>query len=256
MATLHGRPVWYELLTTDMAAAEKFYSAVVGWTTVSFEGSPQPYKMWMRGKDAPVGGLMSIPPGMQFPPHWEMYVGVTKLEDAVSQIERAGGKALSDVIEVPNIGRMRTMTDPQGAVFALHEPAAPDQMPPEAKPEVGDVSWIELMTTDAAAAKSFYRDQFAWRDTESFDMGPMGTYHMFGRDLGSLGGMFNRPNEMAQVPPNWLLYFRVPEINAGAERIKTNGGQILNGPMEVPGGDWIVQATDPQGAAFALHAKK
>jgi predicted enzyme related to lactoylglutathione lyase len=248
--------MWFELLTTDMAAAEKFYSAVVGWTTVPFEGSPQPYKMWMRNGEAPIGGLMNIPPGMNFPPHWEMYVGVDKLEDAVSSIERAGGRALSEVIEVPNIGRMRTMTDPQGAVFAVYEPSAPDQMPPEAAPEVGDVSWLELVTTDSAAAKGFYHDQFHWKDTESFDMGPMGTYHMFGRNLGPMGGMFTKPPEMGQVPPNWLLYFRVPEINAGADRIKANGGQILNGPMEVPGGDWIVQATDPQGAAFALHSKK
>jgi predicted enzyme related to lactoylglutathione lyase len=58
------------------------------------------------------------------------------------------------------------------------------------------------------------------------------------------------------VPPHWGIYFRVPDINAAIEKIKTNGGQILNGPMEVPGGDMIVNAMDPQGAAFSLHEKK
>jgi predicted enzyme related to lactoylglutathione lyase len=86
------------------------------------------------------------------------------------------------------------------------------------------------------------------------DMGPMGKYHMFGRAF-PLGGMMNRPAELAQVPPNWGIYFRVDEIKAAAERVTTNGGQILNGPMEVPGGDFIVNCMDPQGAAFSLHAK-
>jgi predicted enzyme related to lactoylglutathione lyase len=253
---LLGRPVWYELLTTDMAGAEKFYTAVVGWTTTAFDGAPQPYKMWMRSGQAPIGGVMTIPDGMSFPPHWEMYIGVPKLEDAVSKIERGGGGAMGPLIEVPTVGRMQTMRDPQGAVFAIHEPASPGEMAPEAPPEIGEVSWIELMTTDAPAARAFYREQFGWKDMDTADMGPIGMYYMFGRDVGMLGGMFNRSAEMAQIPPNWLLYFRVPEINAGADRITANGGQIVNGPMEVPGGDWIVQGMDPQGAAFALHAKK
>ena len=58
------------------------------------------------------------------------------------------------------------------------------------------------------------------------------------------------------VPPHWMIYFRVPDINAAVERIKKNGGKILNGPMEVPGGDWVLNAQDPQGGAFSLHAKK
>jgi predicted enzyme related to lactoylglutathione lyase len=61
---------------------------------------------------------------------------------------------------------------------------------------------------------------------------------------------------MAQVPPYWGIYFRVADINAAVDRIKANGGTIMNGPMEVPGGDMIVNAMDPQGAAFSLHAKK
>lgn len=249
-----GRPLWYELLTTDMKAAEAFYTKVVGWTVMPFRQDPMAYDMWARAGDVPVGGVMSIPPGMDFPPHWEMYVGVPKLEDAVAKIERLGGRALSEVIDVPDIGRMRTMKDPQGAVFAIYEPASPDQMP-EAPPEIGDASWHELYTTDADAAMKFYVDLFGWKPTTSMDMGPMGKYHMFGR-TNELGGMMNKPKEMADVPPNWGIYFRVPDINAAVERIKANGGQILNGPMEVPGGDMIVNAMDPQGAAFSLHAKK
>ncbi len=184
-----------------------------------------------------------------------MYVGVPKLEPAAADVARLGGGALSEVIEVPTVGRMQAMRDPQGAAFSIYEPAAPPPKP-EAVPELGDVSWIELMTTDAAAAMTFYRDMFGWQPTEAMDMGPMGKYHMFGRHLGSLGGMMNKPAELAHVPPNWGLYFRVPDLEAAVERVKAGGGQILNGPMDVPGGDRIVNCLDPQGAAFSLHAKK
>jgi predicted enzyme related to lactoylglutathione lyase len=89
-------------------------------------------------------------------------------------------------------------------------------------------------------------------------MGPMGKYLMFKRPQGHgmIGGIMNKPPEMANVPPNWQIYFRVPDVDAAAERIKASGGKILNGPMDVPDGDRIVNAMDPQGAAFGLHSKK
>ena len=86
-------------------------------------------------------------------------------------------------------------------------------------------------------------------------MGAMGKYQMFNRGDRMIGGMMNKPPEMAQVPPHWAIYFRVPDINAATEHDQGEWRQILNGPMEVPGGDWIVNAMDPQGAAFSLHAK-
>src|SRR5512134_685220 len=126
---------------------------------------------------------------------------------------------------------------------------------PEGPGEVGEVAWIELMTTDAPAALAFYLDLFGWQPSDALDMGPMGKYHMFNRPHGMIGGMMNKPPEMAHVPPSWQIYFRVADINEVVGRITANGGQILNGPMEVPGGDMIVNAMDPQGAAFALHAR-
>jgi predicted enzyme related to lactoylglutathione lyase len=252
---IHGRLVWYELLTTDPKAAEKFYKTVVGWDTKPFDESPQPYTMWVPPGGRPIGGMMAIPPGMNFPPHWEMYIGVPKLDETVARIERLGGSALSPVIDVPNVGRMRTMKDPQGAVFAMIEPAS-DELLPEAAPEMGEASWHELYTSDALAAQKFYFDVFGWKSTSDFDMGAMGKYHMFGGRTKELGGMMTMPKEMGNVPPNWNIYFRIPDANAGAERVKANGGKILNGPMDVPGGDRVVVCMDPQGAAFSLHQKK
>lgn len=254
VSTSVGRMTWYELLTNDVKAAEQFYTNVIGWKVTPFKGSPQPYDMFTRTGDQPVAGAMTIPPGMNYPPFWGMYIEVAKLEDAVAKIERLGGSALSPVIEVPEVGRMRTMKDPQGAVFSIHEPATPTQRP-ESPPEIGEASWHELYTTDAEAAMKFYTELFGWKPTDTMDMGPMGKYHMFGRAF-PIGGMMNKPKEMAQVPPNWNIYFRVPDVKASVDTVKSHGGQILNGPMEVPGGDWIINCLDPQGAAFSLHSKK
>ena len=192
---------------------------------------------------------------MNTPPVWSMYVAVPQLDDAVAHIKRLGGGEVSPVVDVPTVGRIQMMKDPQGAAFNIIQPT-PGQERPETAPEVGEASWHELMTTDAAAAMKFYSEVFGWRASETLDMGPMGKYHMFNRPHGMIGGMMNKPPETEHVPPHWMIYFRVPDINAATERIKINGGQILNGPMEGPGGDWVVNAMDPQGAAFSLHAKK
>jgi uncharacterized protein len=250
---VQGRVLWYELLTSDLEAAEMFYTTVVGWTVTPFRGGEEPYDMWTRAGDVPIGGVMKLPEGMNVPPHWGMYVGVPKLEDGVARVEQLGGSAMSPVIEVPDVGRMRTMKDPQGAMFSLYEPASPPKLA-EAPPELGDGSWHELYTTDAEAAMRFYTALFGWQPTETMDMGEMGKYHMFGRGF-PLGGMMNKGPQMAQVPTSWNFYFRVPDVHTGAERIKANGGKVINGPLEVPGGDWIVMGIDPQGAAFALHHK-
>jgi predicted enzyme related to lactoylglutathione lyase len=254
-STLLGRPVWYELMTTDPTAAEAFYRNVIGWTSAPFDGSPNPYVVFKRTGDVQVAGLMKRPDGMNMPPFWAMYVAVPNLEEGVAHIIRLGGTELSPVIDIPNVGRMQMLKDPQGAAFYIIQPDPRDERP-EAPAEVGDASWHELMTTDAPAAMKFYSELFGWEEAEAIDIGPMGKYHEFRRPVGMIGGMMNRPPEMASVPPFWAIYFRVADINAAVERITANGGQILNGPMEVPGGDWIVNALDPQGAMFSLHARK
>ena len=182
-ASVLGRPLWYELMTTDLAAAEKFYTAVVGWTTSPFGDAGMPYTMWMRGGEVPVGGAMAITADMKaagVPPHWMLYIGVDKLEDGMAHVEKLGGGTLSSVIEVPGVGRMQVMKDPQGAPFSLYEPSSSPHAP-EASPELGDTSWHELYTTDGAAALAFYQALFGWKSTETMDMGPMGKYYMFGR---------------------------------------------------------------------------
>lgn len=254
VSTVLGRPLWYELMTTDPAAAERFYDHVVGWSSAPFPNSPKPYTTFRSG-DRQVAGLLARPDEVKSPPFWAMYVGVPRLEDASAHIERLGGSACTPVIEVPTVGRMQMMQDPQGAAFYIYEPASPP-IHAEGPASVGEASWHELMTTDAPAALKFYGEVFGWQPGEAMDMGPMGTYYMFNRPHGMIGGMMNKSPEMAQVPPNWQIYFLVPDITSAVQRVTGARGTILNGPMEVPGGDWIVNAMDPQGAAFSLHAKK
>ena len=253
-AQILGRHVWSELMTTDVKGAEDFYKKVVGWTAEPFSNSPNQYIQFKRSGGAGAAGLMERPQGMNMPPFWSMYIAVPDLDEAVKNVKRLGGGELSEVITVPTIGRMQMLRDPQGAAFYVIQPEPRDN-PPDREPEAGEASWIELMTTDAAAAEKFYQELFGWQPGEAMDMGEMGKYHIFNRGSRMMGGMMNKPPAMAQVPPNWGIYFMVPDINAAVERVKANGGQVLNGPIQVPGGSWILNAMDPQGAAFSLHAK-
>ncbi|MCJ7753754.1 MAG: hypothetical protein MUP13_04255, partial [Thermoanaerobaculales bacterium] len=96
-------------------------------------------------------------------------------------------------------------------------------------------------------------DLFGWKPAEAMDMGEAGIYQLYGGGDAPLGGMFNKPNEMPG-PPMWLYYVKVGDVNEVVKKVAELGGQVINGPMEVPGGDLIVQCLDPQGALFAIHS--
>ena len=258
MAGLNGRFVWYELLTSNVEAAKAFYGEVVGWTAKDAPG-PMAYTLLCVG-EARAAGLMLLPDEakkMGAPPSWLGYLGVDNAEQAVSQVVELGGRQMGHVHQMPGVGSFAVIADPEGAViglFALEMTNAPDR----GAPGVGEVAWNELNTTDHASAWKFYSKLAGWKHTESFEMGPeMGTYFMFesGKGERTRGGMSN----MAKVhgfPPHWTYYIGVPDIDAAARRTESLGGTVMNGPMEVPGGDMVVQARDPQGAAFALYMKK
>ena len=86
------------------------------------------------------------------------------------------------------------------------------------------------------------------------DMGAMGTYQLFKAGGDPIGGIMNKPPSVPM--PAWGFYFNVPGLDAASAKVTEGGGKIVNGPMEVPGGSWIVQCMDPQGAFFALVAPK
>ena len=246
-----GRFVWYDLLTTDPPAAQDFYGKVTGWTTLVWDG-PEPYTMWKAG-EKPIGGVMQLPPGLGVPSHWYAYIETPDVDATTAQAESLGGRVIEKPTDIPTVGRFAILADPHGAVFAAFKPegGAPGE---DTDAAVGEFSWHELMTTDYEAAFDFYRALFGWEKIAAHDMGPLGVYFIFGRGATQVGGMFNTPVGM-QAPPHWMQYVRVDNVDAAAARVTANGGTILHGPEDVPGGDRILQCLDPQGAAFALHQK-
>lgn len=245
-----GRFTWYELLTTDPTAARDFYRQVVGWEHAVWPGEMH-YETFTLG-GTPVAGVMQLPEAARqagAPPHWMGYVCTEDLGDTAARIGRLGGRVLNQMA-IDSVGRIAIVADPQGAMFAAFQPEEAPQ--PEHDPRIGEFSWHELATDDYAAAFDFYAGVFGWEVIADDDMGEFGVYRIFGRNGRQLGGMFNRSERMPACA--WLYYVRVPDCDAAAERIGQLGGRVVNGPMEVPGGDRIVQALDPQGGMFALHS--
>jgi len=210
-----GNFFWYDVMTTDTKAAAEFYGDVVGWGTQD-GGSPEM--------------------------HYTLFtIG-----------ER--GKLHKGPITVPGIIRFAVVADPQGAGFLIATPIPTEAPPPLAPGAPGTVGWHELYALDGKSAFAFYEKLFGWTRDQTMDMGPVGIYQLFktGGEYAA-GGIMTKP---AQAPlPYWGFYFNVAGgIDAAISRVTGCGGRILNGPIEVPGGSWIAQAMDPQGAFFALAA--
>ena len=248
-----GRIVWHDLMTPDVQSAVSFYTKTVGWGTEPFSiGSGPPYTMW-TASGTPLGGVMGLAPEIaDMPPHWLAYVTVPNVDETAEQAVALGGSVRKEPTDSPTVGRFSVIADPQGATICIWTPidaAAADDAPPK----LGEFSWHELATTDVAGALDFYTKLFGWTAGPSHDMGPMGTYQIFERNGVQLGGMFTGPSDHP-IPPNWLGYVRVDSADRAAERVTQNGGKVLNGPMEVPGGSRIAQCQDPQGGMFAVHS--
>jgi len=242
-------------MTTDTAAAESFYKKVVGWTSVPFapDGS---YNVFNNAAGAGVGGVMKLPDAakqMGAPPHWLMYVGTPSVDGTALRIAQLGGKVLKQPADIPDTGRFAVVQDPFGATFGIFQP--PPNRPGRSGPAgLGDFSWFELYTPNPEGAWKFYETLFGWEKTSAMDMGAMGVYQMFGRGGGIPNGGIMKPPPGA--PAAWMPYALVKDAKAAAATATANGAKIVNGPMEVPGGDWIAQGMDPQGAMFSVHSLK
>jgi hypothetical protein len=180
------------------------------------------------------------------------YLGVTDVDAAAATATRLGGRAQTPPTDLPNGGRHAVLVDPQGATFGVH--ASKTKPEPEAPAAVGELSWHELATNTAPeTAFAFYAALFGWDEMSRFDMGPMGTYLIFGRNGTQLGGMFDKAAAGKPGAAYWLGYVRVDDLEGAVERAKGARGSVLQGPMDVPGGDRIAQIMDPHGAFVALH---
>jgi len=252
-----GDFIWYELMTPDPEASKAFYDAVIGWNIGEGVAEYNGYRMIGRSDGKFAGGVLPLNDEMQqhgARPTWLGYIHVPDVDRAAASIESAGGKTLMPANDIPNVGRIAMVADPQGAPFYIMKPLPPEG-DPDAKSDVFDpkaeqrVGWNELSTSDPGAARRFYGDQFGWTSEQFMPMGEDGEYRFIEQDGVTIGAI---AGTMEGQHPHWRFYVRVPSIGRAKEAVEANGGKVAMGPMEVPGGDHILIGFDPQGAEFAL----
>ena len=255
MATTEGTFVWYELMTEDVKAAEAFYAEVVGWHMVDSGHPGMTYTLACLGETR-VAGIMALSEELRArgaSPRWMGFVAVADVDAKSEEVVRLGGAVQRPPQTIPGVGRFGVGADPQGAPFVLFRgEGLPQPRPAPGTP--GLIGWHELYAHDWQAGFAFYEALFGWQKDEAIDIGPMGTYQLFRTKeapAGSMatGGMMSLPGPPA---PSWLYYVIVEDIDAAGERLTGAGGAVRNGPVQVPGGMWIIQASDPQGVDFAI----
>jgi predicted enzyme related to lactoylglutathione lyase len=249
-----ARFAWYELLTTDVAAASDFYGKVVGWGATDGSTPELAYTVLTAG-EVPVGGLMELPEEGRrqgATPRWVGYVAVDDIDATASQIRRRGGAVLLPPTD-SNIGRVSVVADPQKATFALVEGLTYGPQQPGGLDELGHVGWHELLAQDRSRIFDFYGELFDWQkdsgETDATDF-----YQLFSSAGQTIGGMLTKLPSVPQ--PCWLYYFNVDDIGTAAKRVNDAGGRILQGPIELTDGCWIARCADPQGALFALQGAR
>jgi predicted enzyme related to lactoylglutathione lyase len=255
MTASQGRFVWYELTTTDMQAAKAFYCSVVGWDARDASMPGLPYTVFMEG-EAAVSGLMELPKdarSMGERPMWIGYVCVDDVDATADRLKQLGGAVHVPPQDVLQVSRFSVVSDPQMATFALFQWQNPEQQQPVNQLAHGRVGWNELLAADSEQAWNFYSKLFGWQKGET-NMSTVGPYQQFSAGGPPIGGMMAKPPTVPVAC--WLYYFNVSDIDAAVQRVRAGGGQVLGGPAEVPGGNWIAQCADPQGAMFALAGRR
>lgn len=265
MSNSVGSFIWYELMTTDADAAATFYGRVIGWSVGArsdLSPSGKDYRMIGRSDGEFEGGVLALTADMVSHgarPTWLGYLHVNDVDASIRAVVADGGSMLMPAVDLP-VGRIALIADPMGTAFYVMKPI-PRPGRPDAKSDVFDptarqrVNWNELASPDLARAKSFYAKHFGFEFKETMNMGAMGDYCFIAHDgVLRIGAVMQAPKD---APAHaWLFYFGVSSIVAAKEAIESSGGKLLNGPHEVPGGQWIIIATDPQGAVFGLVGPK
>jgi len=244
-------------MTTDVAGAQSFYGDLLGWSFVD-AGMPEGEYHLFSADEPPVGGLMPITSEMKSNgamPMWAGYIGVDDVDQSVTAASGAGGKVLMPPWDIDGVGRMAMLADPQGAPFYVMRGSSSETSESfsEETPRNGHCAWNELASADPSGADTFYSALFGWEKAQTMDMGPMGEYGLYknsGQRSFMQSGIMKKPDE---VPVSmWSYYFRVANIDGAVKSINANGGRVLNGPMEIPGDEFAVNALDPQGAMFSI----
>ncbi|MCK1818716.1 VOC family protein [Streptomyces sp. XM83C] len=241
-----GGPCWTELGTSDLDAAKAFYSAVFGWRTRT---DPRPeaggYTFGYAG-DAAVAALAPLFQETQ-PVAWNVAFTVEDADDAARLVRSAGGLVLLGPMDVFDAGRFAVATDPTGAVFQLWQARAFTGAGLFNAP--GSLGWVELMTRQPRQAEAFYTRLFG-SSVRASDR-----YPQWGIDGADFGGMVTMDDKFPpEVPPHWLPYFAVEDVDITAADTAGAAGTVLMEPTSLPGGRRIAVLRDPQGAVFGVYA--
>jgi predicted enzyme related to lactoylglutathione lyase len=186
-------------------------------------------------------------------PRWIGYVLVEDVDAAADRLTQLGGAVHVPPTDFLNLSRFAVVADSQMATFGLVSWLRPGPLLYPDRDTAGHVGWHELLATNREKAMAFYGELFGWQKAE-VNVGAMGTYQLFSAGEQTIGGMVTKPRTVSV--PSWVYYFNVGDIDAAAKRVRASGGQVIEGPIEVPDGSWILQCLDPQGAMFALVGKR
>ena len=188
--------------------------------------------------------------GQGIPSHWQTYVSVDNLEEALKKASDLGGNVVMPAMDVMEAGRMSPVQDPTGAVLLLwqsrHHKGA------ELYGEPGTLCWFELHTRDTTAAAIFYTRLFGWT-TENGSMPGWEAYIHWRLDGEGIGGMMAIQKDWGEVPPNWVVYFAVETCDATVAKAQQLGAEVVLPAMDIPGTGRIAFLHDPNGAHFALY---
>lgn len=244
--------IWYELLTSDVAAAQRFYGSVIGWQVKPHV--VEDYFEFGTG-DAQVAGIMALPEEAGLvSPAWVGYIAVDDVDATVESVQSRGAAMCVPPTDIPDVGRFAMFLDPQRAPTYVMRllPGVPPTAAFAAQP--GHCQWNELVTIDPAGALTFYTRQFGWEKGASLPIGVHGEYQFLVEDGVQFGVI--RKRARVGVPSAWRFYFGVEDIDHAARAVVAGGGRLLGEVQAVPSGAPAVVACDPQGAEFGISGPR